>query len=153
FRGAMRALTSAVSIISTDCSGRRFGMTATAVTSVSVAPPSLLVCINQAASLHAPLLDSRRFCVNILQAWQSALAQAFGSPVSDRSAHGAWLRDDRELPYLADAQANIFCDVDDIHAYGTHTVVIGRVYRVGVHAPVHPLLYQDGRYTVGLSDG
>jgi flavin reductase len=134
FKGAMRALTSAVSIISTSRSGRRFGMTATAVTSVSMAPPSLLVCINQAASLHAP-------------------PQTFGSPVGDRFAHGAWLRDDREMPYLADAQANIFCDVDDIHAYGSHTVVIGRVYDVGVHAPVHPLLYQDGRYTVGLSDG
>ena len=154
FKGAMRALTSAVSIISTNCNGRRFGMTATAVTSLSMAPPSLLVCINQAASLHAPLLESGRFCVNILQAWQSALAQAFGSSaVLDRFAHGAWLRDDRDLPYLADAQANIFCEVDDIHAYGTHTVVIGRVYDVGVHAPVHPLLYQDGRYTVGLSEG
>jgi flavin reductase len=154
FKCAMRALTSAVSIISTCCSGRRFGMTATAVTSVSAAPPSLLVCVNQAASLHAPLLESGRFCVNILQAWQGDLAQTFGSrTVGDRFAHGDWLRDDREMPYLADAQASIFCDVDDIHAYGTHTVMIGRVYRVAVQAPVHPLLYQDGRYTVGLSDG
>jgi flavin reductase len=154
FKGAMRALTSTVSIISTSQGGRRFGMTATAVTSVSMAPPSLLVCVNQAASLHVPLIESGRFCVNILQAWQGDLAHAFGSrTIADRFAHGAWLRDDRALPYLADAQANVFCDVDDVHAYGTHTVVIGRVYGVGVQAPVHPLLYQDGRYTVGLSDG
>lgn len=154
FKRAMRALTSAVSIISTSHDGQRFGMTATAVTSVSITPPSLLVCVNQAASLHAPLLASRRFCVNILQAWQSPLAQVFGSAaIRDRFTHGAWLCDDRALPYLADAQTNVFCDVDGVHAYGTHTVVIGRVYGVGVHAPIHPLLYQDGRYTVGLSEG
>jgi len=153
FRSAMRALASAVSIVSTTHDGQRFGMTATAVASMSMSPPSLLVCVNQAASLHAPLLASGAFCVNILHAWQSALAQAFGSKQVDRFAHGTWLLDDRAMPYLADAQASIFCDVDDIHAYGSHTVVIGKVYRVGVCGPVHPLLYQDGRYTVGLADG
>jgi flavin reductase len=154
FKSAMRALASAVSIVSTTHDGRRFGMTATAVASMSMSPPSLLVCVNQAASLHAPLLASGVFCVNILHAWQSGLAQTFGNrQVADRFAHGAWLLDERAMPYLADAQASIFCDVDDIHAYGSHTVVIGKVYRVGMRAPVHPLLYQDGRYTVGLTDG
>ena len=38
-------------------------MTATAVTSLSMDPPSLLVCINRATSLHAPLLAARRFCL------------------------------------------------------------------------------------------
>lgn len=153
FRSAMRALASTVSIVSTRHERRRFGMTATAVTSVSTEPPSLLICINRSASLHGPLLDSRLFCVNILHAWQSALAQAFGAKDVDRFAHGAWLADERDTPYLGDAQANIFCDVDDVHAYGSHTIVVGKVYHVGVRKPVHPLVYQDGRYTVGLAEG
>jgi flavin reductase (DIM6/NTAB) family NADH-FMN oxidoreductase RutF len=154
FREAMRALASAVSIISTASAGRRFGMTVTAVTSVSAEPPSLLVCINKAASLHAPLLESRLFCVNILHAWQSALAQTFGSKdVADRFAHGDWRFDESAVPHLSDAQTNIFCEVDDVHGYGSHSVVIGKIYRIAVRQPVHPLVYQDGRYTVGLAEG
>ncbi len=71
FRKAMRRLASAVTVISTAHDDRRHGMTATAVTSVSSAPPSLLACINRSASLHAPLLASRRFCVNILHGSRS----------------------------------------------------------------------------------
>ena len=154
FRSAMRALASAVSIVCTASGTRRFGMTATAVTSLCAEPPSLLVCINQAASLHDPLLESRVFCVNVLHAWQSTLAQTFGSKtVGDRFEHGDWCSDERATPYLADAQANIFCDVDDVHRYGTHSIVIGRIYQIGVRRPFHPLVYQDGRYTVGLADG
>jgi flavin reductase (DIM6/NTAB) family NADH-FMN oxidoreductase RutF len=153
FRSAMRALASAVSIVSTASGTRRFGMTATAVTSLSADPPSLLVCINRAASLHSPLLESGIFCVNILHAWQSALAQTFGSKDVDRFAHGDWRADERTTPYLADAQANLFCEVDDVHPYGTHSIVIGKIYRIGVRGPVHPLVYQDGRYTVGLAEG
>src|SRR5580698_8912405 len=101
FKGAMRAFASAVSIVSTAHDRHRFGMTATAVASMSMTPPSLLVCINQAASLYKPLLDSGIFCVNILNGWQSALAQAFGSKrTEDRFVHGEWCFDDRDMPYL-----------------------------------------------------
>ena len=130
------------------------GMTATSATSVSAAPPSLLICVNKTATVHDPLLKSRAFCVNILHAWQSELAKAFCSKdVADRFAHGDWFFDERAVPHLSDAQANIFCEVDDVHAYGSHSIVIGKVYRLDVRKPVHPLVYQDGRYTVGLAEG
>jgi flavin reductase (DIM6/NTAB) family NADH-FMN oxidoreductase RutF len=154
FRGAMRALASTVSIVTAASARQRFGMMATSVVSVSAAPPSLLVCVNKTASMHDPLLKSRVFCVNILHAWQSELAQAFGSKdVADRFTHGDWFSDERAVPHLSDAQANIFCEVDDVHAYGSHSIVIGKVYRLDVRKPVHPLVYQDGRYTVGLAEG
>jgi len=37
--------------------------------------------------------------------------------------------------------------------YGSHSIVMGKVYRLDVRKPVHPLVYQDGRYTVGLAEG
>ena len=52
FRRAMRSLCSGVSIISAGYKGKQFGMTATAVTSVSMTPPSLLVCINKSARIQ-----------------------------------------------------------------------------------------------------
>jgi flavin reductase len=154
FRKAMRTLASAVSIVSTASDNRRFGMTATAVCSLSMQPPTLLVCINQSSSLHHPLLDAGRFCINILHADQDELARAFSrKDIEDRFAHGNWMLDDRGVPFVADAQANVFCTVEEAYRHRTHSIVAGAVYRVAVRDSVHPLLYQDGRYTVGLAEG
>lgn len=149
FRRSMRALTSTVSIISTACDGENFGMTATAVTSVSMAPPSLLICVNKSASLHSPLVRSRRFYVNLLHARQSDLAGAFSAkPPEGRFANGKWASDADGLPYLVDAQATILCGLDKSFGYGSHTIIIGKVHSVAVCDPVNPLLYQDGRYAI-----
>jgi flavin reductase len=154
FRRAMRTLTSAVSVVSTAHEGARFGMTATAVTSLSMDPPSLLVCINRAAGLHGPLLAARRFCLNILRADQAELAQAFGGGRAgeERFGLGDW-RDTDGLPALDGAQANVFCEVDAVFRYATHSIVVGLVTAVRVSDVVTPLIYQDGRYTVGLGEG
>jgi flavin reductase (DIM6/NTAB) family NADH-FMN oxidoreductase RutF len=155
FRKAMRRLTSTVTVITAAHDTIRYGMTATAVTSVSADPPSLLICINRACSLHEPLIRSGRFCVNILQADQTDIATAFsgGMPHDTRFAQGAWAADESGVPFLRDAQANIFCEADAMSSYGTHSIVIGKVSDVLVHGRVTPLLYQDGQYTVGLGDG
>jgi flavin reductase (DIM6/NTAB) family NADH-FMN oxidoreductase RutF len=99
FRKAMRSLASAVSIVSTAHDDRRFGMTATAVCSLSMQPPTLLVCVNQSTSLHHPLLSAGRFCINILHADQDELARTFGQKgIEDRFANGNWQVDDRGVP-------------------------------------------------------
>lgn len=155
FRKAMRRLTGTVTVITTALEGRRYGMTATAVTSVSADPPSLLICINRSASLHEPLIRAGRYCVNILQAGQTDVAQAFsgGVPQELRFCQGDWDEDATGLPFLRDAQANIFCDADAMASYGTHSIIIGKVSQVQAAGRVTPLLYQDGQYTVGLGEG
>lgn len=155
FRKAMRRLASAVTVISTAHASCRYGMTATAVTSVSSNPPSLLACVNRSASLHAPLLASARFCVNILHGSQSEIADAFGGMRAGdaRFSAGDWAMHDNGLPYLTDAQASLFCASDLVTRYGTHSIVVGKISEIIVGGHVAPLLYQDGRYTVGLGDG
>ena len=122
FRKAMRRLASAVTVISTTHEDRRHGMTATAVTSVSSNPPSLLACINRSASLHAPLIASGHFCVNILHGSQSDIADAFGGCASgdERFAAGAGRCMTTACPISRDAQASIFCASDLVTSYGTH---------------------------------
>jgi flavin reductase len=155
FRKAMRRLTSAVTVITTCHESCRYGMTATAVTSVSADPPSLLICINRSSSVHDPLIGSGRFCVNILLAEQTDIAAAFsgGVPQEMRFSQGSWAADETGVPFLHDAQANIFCEADAISSYGTHSIIVGKVADVLVHDRVTPLLYQNGRYTVGLDEG
>jgi flavin reductase (DIM6/NTAB) family NADH-FMN oxidoreductase RutF len=150
FRDAMRRFTTTVSIISCASGGCRYGMSATAITSLSIDPPSLLVCVNKAAATHRVLSRGGRFCVNVLRSFHSHLSQAFSGKLKgeDRFRLGAWHETDDGLPFLGDAQANLFCEIDRITDYGTHTIFIARVYSARVDADVDPLLYQDGKYAI-----
>jgi flavin reductase len=153
FRDAMRRLAATVTVVSTHHDDVRHGMTATAVTSVSVEPATLLVCINQLASIHGPLLARRRFCVNLLHSGHAELSQNFaGELVGDaRFTIGEWRAEEGDVPYLADAQANLFCDLDLAVPYATHTIVIGKVTAVRVRDEVAPLIYRDGRYAAAAA--
>lgn len=149
FKGAMRRLATTVTIASTlGPEGRPMGMTATAVTSVSVDPPALLICVNRSASIHPCLTMGRRFCINLLAADHGDLSFAFGGRVApgERFAQGQWRQGEEEVPYLADAQSNLFCTVDALFGYGTHSIVVGRVESVRLHGDVRPLIFGDGRF-------
>ena len=148
FRAAMRRLAATVTVISTQANGLRLGMSATAVTSVSAAPPAVLACVNRSAALHAQLGLGRRLCINLLHCSQQRLSEVFAGGLEGdiRFSEGDWLNNAEGVPYLADAQANIFCEVEALHAYGTHSVCIGRVTAVACRADVAPLVYQDGTY-------
>ena len=101
FKRAMRRLASTVTIISTaDVNGNRYGMAATAVTSVSTDPPSLLVCVNRDASIHAPLAGRGAFCVNVLTTGHEDLVSAFGGRLkgNERFSVGDWCDDNRDIP-------------------------------------------------------
>jgi flavin reductase (DIM6/NTAB) family NADH-FMN oxidoreductase RutF len=148
FKRALRRFPAAVSVITAAEGDRRHGMTATAVTSLSLDPPSLIVCINQSTLLHDILLLARRFCVNVLRREQAALSSAFSGavPSEQRFGHGDWLTSAEGVTYLADAQVNIFCRKAAAVPYGTHTIFIGEAETVKVRDPIEPLIYQDATY-------
>jgi flavin reductase (DIM6/NTAB) family NADH-FMN oxidoreductase RutF len=150
FRHAMRRFATTVSIISCAHEGRRYGMTATAVTSVCIEPPTLLICANNATSTHGALSRSGRFCVNILRSFQAELSKAFSGTVKgdERFRLGDWRLAPDGLPFLADAQANLFCTVDQAVHYHSHTIFVARVDAITAGKEVDPLVYQDGAYAV-----
>ena len=151
FKAAMRRLAATVTIVSNrePETGRRSGMTATAVTSLSADPPSLLVCVNRQASMHASLTEGSPFCVNILGQAHADLARSFGGRVEPelRFEEGDWA-EDQSVPYLADAVATLFCTVDALVDYATHSIVIGLVTAVHVHEHQQPLIYGNGRFAL-----
>ncbi len=149
FRLAMRRLASTVSIISTtDTAGRRHGMAATAVNSVTMDPPTVLVCVNRSASIHEPLLEREQFCINMLMNGHEDLVAAFSGKMQgeERFTLGEWRQDDATgMPYLDDAQSSLVCQVETVTPVGTHSVILARVLDARVADPVAPLLYADGR--------
>ncbi len=67
FKNALKLWASGVTVVTTlSRENQPKGMTATAFSSVSLEPPQILVCLNQATDTGAALLESRRFAVNIL---------------------------------------------------------------------------------------
>ena len=148
FRDAMRRLAGTVTVVTVCMDGERHGTTATAVTSLSMDPPSLLVCFNRDSRLHGLLAKADSFCVNLLHTDNVDVSRLFASPVSSevRFASGDWRMEGVAPPWLADAQANIQCAKDKQIDYGSHTIFIGRVLDVRTRDDVSPLIYCNGGY-------
>lgn len=147
-KGAMRRLASGVAIVTTLGEGAPVGMAATSITSLSMAPPAVLVCVNQTAGIHAHLHEGCPITINLLSHDQQDVSSAFGGAVARelRFGIGLWSADERGLPILEGAQASLSCTVDTLIPYGTHSIVIARVDSVRLSQNVDPLIFQDGKY-------
>ena len=144
---AMRFLASSVSIISTkDQSGNLYSMTASSVTSLTMDPPSILVCVNNGARIHDALTKGENLCINILQKNQQEISNLCSSRAleSKRFDNGFW--DVNEIPFIKNAQANMFCKVDETVSYHTHKIVIARVESSQSAQTFNTLMYADGGY-------
>jgi flavin reductase len=147
FKQAMRRVAATVNVITICVDGKPMGITATAVSAVSMEPPSLLVCVNQAASVHPWIGDVDHFNVNVLHRDQAEVAAIF----SDRKLEGqrflsGWDNDSAAPSRLIDAQASILCRRTDHHRFGTHSIFIGVVEAVTTREAIDPLIYLDGRF-------
>ena len=147
-RTGLRRLAKAVVVITCRRDNTRFAMAATAVSELSMDPPSLLICVNRTASLHAPLSQGGEFCVNILHASHADIATTCGGGAKGEARFniGSWAEGPSGTPYLQGAQASFFCRMETGLDYGTHSILIGQVTDVRTEGPVDPLVYVDGRY-------
>lgn len=146
---AMRRFGQSVCIITSRRPEGRVGIVATAVTSLSLDPPSLLISVNRSSSIH-PIISARsRFCVNLLAVRHHDLARFCSTASSGeaRFSRGDWAEHANGLPYLLDAQAAIFCEHDGEFHYGTHTIFVGKVCQAIICKDVEPLLYINGQYS------
>jgi flavin reductase (DIM6/NTAB) family NADH-FMN oxidoreductase RutF len=147
---AMRRLAASVVVVTARDGDTRYAMAASACTSLSMDPPSIVLCVNKTASIYPILNHGKDFCINVLSGAHEALSIACSGAAKGEARFdvGDWRNDaDTNTPYLGDAQASLICAVDDIHHYGTHGIFVGRVKRVHLHGDVHPLIYIDGRYS------
>lgn len=145
FREAMRHVAATVYAVTTSYEGRDYGILATAVSSLSFDPPSLLACINRDASLHEPLAKAERFCINILGLNNRDVAEHFMIPTHERFVVGKWEKH-HGVPVLANAQSSLICKVADRHEFGTHTIFIGELIEANHRDDATPLTYFDRNY-------
>lgn len=153
FRGFMSSYFTGVAIItSTGPDGRPHGLTCNSLTSVTLSPPMLLVCLDVGSGTLAASRASGGFVVNLLHDGGRRAAELFASRSPDRFERVSWKRSPLiELPWLTDdAYAMAECQVADSITVGDHAVVFGTVVNVedGVG---NPLLYGMKAFTSGSS--
>lgn len=149
FLEGMSRAAASVHVITTDGPGGRAGLTASAVTSMSVdtPKPSLLVCLNRSSRSAVAILENGVFCVNLLGAEQTALAEAFaGRTEGDRFGTGAWITGPTGSPVLADALVAWDCRITRSELVGSHHVLIGEAEQIWLNAPRLPLIYANRQW-------
>ena len=77
FLTAMSGAVTQVSVVTTNGTAGRFGVTVSAFTSVSADPPLVLVCINRRSPVVKAIEENGCFCVNLLDDRQSTVADCF----------------------------------------------------------------------------
>ncbi|MGD9711673.1 MAG: flavin reductase family protein [Thermomicrobiales bacterium] len=144
FVDAMSKVASSVWIASTDGPAGRFGLTVSAVTSVSADPPTVLICINRRNPLEAAVRENRVYAISALRADQRRTAQSFAGHPPDGSPYdflsSTWTAAPSGAPRLSGAVAWFDCQVVASHQVGTHSIFIGRVEHAGSSHGM-PLVY------------
>lgn len=159
FRLGMQRLASGVNVVTAvSADGVRCGMTATAVFSLSLHPPSLVVGVNKESRLGEVLHDLSTFAVSILGTEHRHVAEAFAGKVSGvkgatRFAYGKWRYSSEGVPILDDAPACFICKADEIIERPTHLLLIGAVTEVYVTDRDLALLVYFSRHFTSVGSG
>ncbi|AUX93018.1 NADH-dependent FMN reductase RutF [Mixta gaviniae] len=148
FRNAMSRLGAAVNIVTTDGPGGRAGFTASAVCSVTDAPPTLLVCVNRSASVWPAFSQNQVLCVNTLAAGHEALSNLFGgkTPMETRFLAAGWHTLATGAPILDDAVASFDCRISRTVSVGTHDILFCEAQALVCSAQGSGLIWFDRGY-------
>lgn len=146
FRASLARFASGVTIVTArDREGHDHGMTVSAFSSLSLTPPMILVCIDNAASAAPVLGQCEYLAVNILAEGQEALSRRFAEREIDRFDGVALTRGETGVALLDGTLASLECAVTARHPGGDHTILVAEVRGAALREG-NPLLYYRGAY-------
>ena len=146
FRRLLGSFATGVAVVTArDAAGRPAGMTASAIASVSLVPPLLLVCVWQESDFHDVLAAADHFGLSVLADSQEAVSRRFASEVPDRFDGVPWGAHASGVPLLEGAAAHIVCARRGDLPAGDHTIFVGEVL-TGAAFDRGPLLHFRGAY-------
>jgi flavin reductase (DIM6/NTAB) family NADH-FMN oxidoreductase RutF len=137
-------------------------MTATAVCSVSLLPPLILVCVSRSSRFHAAITEADFWCVSLLSADQERLARHFankGRDLLSQFDHVPYTPSPLSgTPLIDGALAWMELVTYGQHDGGDHTIVVGELVSASGPPPREapgwpaPLTYYQGTYSPNVSD-
>ena len=136
-----------VTVVTTRTDDGLFGCTANAVTSLSLEPPLMLVCLDRSTKTHPRLLEARAFAINIVRAGDGAeeLCRLFAGKSEHKFDGVAWHEGVTGSPVLDGSLSHLECALEVTYEGGDHTIFIGRVV-AAVRGEGDPILFYRGRF-------
>lgn len=145
FRRTMGAFATGVAVLTTHWQGSNYGMTVNSLTSLSLDPCLLLVCVVKGSVTGQAIAERRAFGISLLANDQQDVSSRFVGPVPDRFKGFDFITSENGVPLVPGALAHFDCSVYDIHEGGDHDIVIGHVDSCHAHHG-DPLLFFRGGY-------
>ncbi|MBA4501328.1 flavin reductase family protein [Marinobacterium marinum] len=121
------------------------GITANSFSSLSLDPPLILWSLALRSPNRGAFEEGKPFAINILQQQQEALAMQFARPVEDKFEGVEYRLNNRQVPLLEGAQAQLECTVEFTRILGDHLLIVGRVDALN-SSPSEPLLFYRGAF-------
>ncbi|MFI6641832.1 flavin reductase family protein [Streptomyces sp. NPDC050504] len=150
FRRAMGRFLTGVTVVTSYGPEGPYGTTVSSVTSVSLDPPMLLVCLGNRSHVSQVIGATGVFTVNVLGQEQAGLASRFAASDRPRGAAGfagvPHRTGDAGTPVLHGAHTHLDCRVTQQITAGDHTVFIGEVTGTGCAPHTEPLGYHQGKF-------
>jgi flavin reductase (DIM6/NTAB) family NADH-FMN oxidoreductase RutF len=146
FRSVFGHFPTGVAVITTMTPDGPRGLTANALTSLSLEPLLVLVCFDNSARTFPVVRARGRFAVNILNADQARISRVFASKAPEHEKFGDvpyHLEDDE--PIIDGALAWLTCELTELMPGGDHTIGIGAVRQM-CHDEGEPLVFYRGAY-------
>jgi flavin reductase (DIM6/NTAB) family NADH-FMN oxidoreductase RutF len=156
YRSSIGLFATGVTVLIAERDGDIRGMTANAVTSLSLEPVQLIVCPAKEARFSQLMEPGTQFTVNILGVHQEQISNYFAGPESDKEMPEnidliTWRNMEIGIPYkapcLSDSVASFACNVKQMHDGGDHWIVVAEVLDIYQNKlSIQPLLFFGGSY-------
>jgi len=150
FKDAMSRVAATVHVVTTDGKAGLGGITASAVTSITVEPPMMLFCINKTSPSAQRMIENGVFCINTLAPAHEAVSNVFAGRtdqhLDERFTSGEWAKLATGSPVLATAVAAFDCKLIEAKDVSTHFVMIGEVVAVEYGPEGESLGYVHRKY-------
>lgn len=148
-RMTMRQWVTGVTVVTSALGTERAGMTVSSFTSVSLEPPTVLVCLNKESYAHDIVQKSGAFAISLLSNGQEALSNRFAGldpTITDRFAGLEVVTAETGSPLLPNAIGWLDCQVRVAHDSTTHTIFVGEVVFAQNNPDRAPLVYYNRSY-------
>lgn len=153
FRAALGQLASGVCVVTMHTEGADHGFTATSVTSLSLSPMLVLVCVAKNQRSHLLLERAGHFAINVLAHDQTELGLRFATALMEERFDGIQAQRARTgAPILPGCLAWLDCKTQQILPGGDHSILIGEAQASFAQTDGQPLVYyrrQWGSFRAG----
>ena len=121
------------------------GLAVNAFASISLEPPTVMVCVQHTSSTHESLFRADHLAINLLSVDQLDVVKRFATKSADKFSGVDWHPAPHGSPFLDRSSAQMEVQIRERLQASTHTVFICRVVDAAV-TDHHPMVYSAGGF-------